>query len=84
MCDVKFVIIGEGKLEDNVCALLNKYALENEVELTRLILHSGLLDYLYSLKLLPSYAERLPNIRLKQWRTGRRFLPQRSAPYRTR
>jgi glycosyltransferase involved in cell wall biosynthesis len=62
--DLKFLIIGEGTLKDEICAFIDKHALNTRVELVGWVAHDKLPDYLTSLKLLvlPSYAEGLPNI----------------------
>jgi glycosyltransferase involved in cell wall biosynthesis len=70
--DVKFLIIGEGKLEDDVCALLDEHRLNSKVKRFGWIPHNELPDWLASLKLLilPSSHEGLPNIMLEAMACG--------------
>jgi len=62
--DMKFLIIGEGPLQDEIRISLEKYAVDSEVKLTAWIPHSELPDFLNQLKLLviPSYTESGPMI----------------------
>ncbi len=70
--DVKFLIIGEGKQEDDVCALVDEYSLTSNVKRFRWVPHNELPDRLTNLKLLvlPSNHEGLPNIMLEAMACG--------------
>jgi glycosyltransferase involved in cell wall biosynthesis len=70
--DVEFLIIGEGKLEDDVRALLDEYSLNSNVKRFGWIPHNELRDWLTRLKLLvlPSNHEGLPNVMLEAMACG--------------
>lgn len=70
--DVTFLIAGEGYLEDEIRAYLNRYRLQGKVTFAGWVSHRDLPDYLASLKLLviPSYNEGLPNIMLEAMACG--------------
>ncbi|MGZ4852600.1 MAG: glycosyltransferase family 4 protein [Halobacteriota archaeon] len=67
-----FLVIGEGYLQGEIHAYLNKHDLCDKVKLTGFIPHDELPDYLIRLKLLvlPSYNEGLPNIMLEAMACG--------------
>jgi glycosyltransferase involved in cell wall biosynthesis len=70
--DVTFCLVGEGKLEGDIEAFIDKHALRSKVKLAGFIPHHKLPDYLTRLKLLvvPSYAEGLPNVVLEAMACG--------------
>lgn len=70
--EVKFLIIGEGILEDDVRAFLDEHSLNSHVKRFGWIQHKELPDWLNSLKMLvlPSYHEGLPNIMLEAMACG--------------
>ena len=70
--EIKFLIGGDGYLQDKIEKYLDEENLNDEVELTGWIPHDELPDYLNELKLLvlPSYTEGLPNIMLESMACG--------------
>jgi glycosyltransferase involved in cell wall biosynthesis len=70
--DVKFLIVGDGPLQDKIEEYLDKENLSNKVNLTGWIPHDELPSYLNELELvvLPSYTEGLPNIMLEAMACG--------------
>jgi glycosyltransferase involved in cell wall biosynthesis len=70
--DVKFLIIGEGELEDAVRTSLAHNSLDNRVKVSEWIPHNELPNCLTKLKLfvLPSYAEGIPNTMLEAMACG--------------
>ena len=70
--DLKFLIIGEGESEDAVRTSIDNYSLDEWVTVSGWIPHNELPNSLTKLKLLvlPSYAERLPNIILEAMACG--------------
>lgn len=79
--DVSFLIIGDGRLEDEIHACLDRYALRGNVKLIGWVPHHELPDYLTRLKLLvlPSYNEGLPNVMLEAMACGTPVLATRVA-----
>jgi glycosyltransferase involved in cell wall biosynthesis len=77
--DTEFLIIGEGKLEDEVRALLDEYSIDSKVKRFGWIPHDELPEWLTSLKLLvlPSNHEGLPNIMLEAMACGTPVLATR-------
>jgi glycosyltransferase involved in cell wall biosynthesis len=77
--EVKFLIIGKGRLEDDVRALLDEYSLNSHVKRFGWIPHNELPYWLTSLKLLvlPSNHEGLPNIMLEAMACGTPVLATR-------
>jgi glycosyltransferase involved in cell wall biosynthesis len=72
MCEVRFLICGDGPLRGEIESELRKQNLQNEVELDGWISHDHLPQYLNKLKLivLPSYYEGLPNIMVEAMACG--------------
>jgi glycosyltransferase involved in cell wall biosynthesis len=70
--DLKFLIAGEGPLEDKIRAYLYEHNLGDKVKLAGWIPHQELPHYLTRLKLLvlPSYNEGLPNVMLEAMACG--------------
>jgi glycosyltransferase involved in cell wall biosynthesis len=70
--DVTFLIAGEGHLEDEIRAYLDRYNLQGKVTFAGWISHRDLPNYLANLKLLviPSYNEGLPNVMLEAMACG--------------
>lgn len=70
--DVHFVIIGDGHLDREIRDYLDKYALQNSVELAGWIPHNRLPKYYAKSKLLvlPSYTEGLPHVMLEAMACG--------------
>jgi glycosyltransferase involved in cell wall biosynthesis len=70
--DVRFLIVGEGSLEDTVRAYLDAHALGGRVSLRGWISHDELPDCFARLKLLvlPSYTEGLPAVVLEAMACG--------------
>ena len=70
--EIKFLIGGEGQLQDEMEQYLKGENLHNKVKLTGWIPHDELPDYLNKLNLLvlPSYTEGLPNIMLEAMACG--------------
>jgi len=70
--DVKFLIIGIGRLEAQVREYVEQHRLQSKVKLAGWISHDQLPTYLTSMKLLvlPSYAEGLPNVMLEAMACG--------------
>lgn len=69
---IRFLVGGDGSLQDKVREYLREKNLQDKVKLTGWILHDELSDYLNKLKLLvlPSYTEGLPNIMLEAMACG--------------
>jgi len=69
---IRFLVGGDGPLQDKVREYLKEKNLRDKVKLTGWILHDELPDYLNELKLLvlPSYTEGLPNIMLEAMACG--------------
>lgn len=67
ICDVKFLIGGDGPLLTEIQDYIKRHNLENKVTLVGWIPHDEIYKYLEQLKLLvlPSYTEGLPNIALE-------------------
>nr|QNO46305.1 D-inositol-3-phosphate glycosyltransferase [Methanosarcinales archaeon ANME-2c ERB4] len=70
--DLKFLIGGEGQLQDKIEKYLSKKKINNKVKLAGWIPHNELPDYLNKLKLvvIPSYTEGLPNLMLEAMACG--------------
>jgi glycosyltransferase involved in cell wall biosynthesis len=70
--DVRFLIAGEGSLEDTVGAYVDAHALDGKVSLIGWIPHHELPDYFARLKLLvvPSYTEGLPAVIIEAMACG--------------
>ena len=70
--NIKFLIGGDGQLQDEIEEYLVKENLNDNVKLTGWIPHDELPEYLNELKLLvlPSYTEGLPNIMLEAMACG--------------
>ena len=70
--DVRFVIIGEGQLEDELRSYVTEHGLSQNVTLAGWIPHNELRDYLANSKLLvlPSYTEGLPHAMLEAMACG--------------
>lgn len=70
--DIKFVIVGDGHLKDEIDKYIVNSGLREKVELLGWIPHDELSEYLNRLKLLvlPSYSEGLPNIMLEAMACG--------------
>jgi glycosyltransferase involved in cell wall biosynthesis len=70
--DVTFLIVGEGKLDDEVRAYVDMHALHGKVKLKGFVPHHELPGYLTRLKLLvlPSHGEGLPNVMLEAMACG--------------
>jgi len=69
---IRFLVGGDGPLQDKVREYLKEKNLRDKVKLTGWILHDELPDHLNELKLLvlPSYTEGLPNIMLEAMACG--------------
>lgn len=72
MPDIKFLVIGEGPLIDEIESIIIDKNLSNVVNMKGWIPHDDLPSYLNELKLLviPSYTEGLPNIMLEAMACG--------------
>ena len=70
--DVEFLIVGDGRLRNEIENYLNENNITDRVKLTGWIPHDELPDYLNELKLvvLPSYTEGLPNLMLEAMACG--------------
>ena len=70
--EIRFLIIGDGELQNELEKYLDKNVSNDKVKLTGWISHDELPDYLNALKLvvLPSYTEGLPNIMLEAMACG--------------
>ena len=70
--DVKFLIVGDGRLRTEITQYLAINDLDERVSLTGRVEHSRISDYLNQLKLivLPSYTEGLPNVMLEAMASG--------------
>jgi glycosyltransferase involved in cell wall biosynthesis len=72
ICEIRFLIGGDGQLRDEIEKNISKENLNDKIELTGWIPHDALPDYLNELKLviLPSYTEGLPNLMLEAMACG--------------
>jgi glycosyltransferase involved in cell wall biosynthesis len=70
--DVKFVLVGDGHLEDEIRRFVDTHALHRSVTLTGWVPHRELPKYLTASKLqvLPSYNEGLPHVMLEAMACG--------------
>ena len=70
--NVKFLLIGDGKLRKDIEDYIRLQKLESNVQITGWVNHDCLPDYLNNMKLvvLPSYTEGLPNIMLEAMACG--------------
>ena len=70
--NIEFIIVGDGKLKDEIQDIIRKNNLENRVKIIGWIPHENIPDLLNELKLLvlPSYTEGLPNIILEAMACG--------------
>jgi glycosyltransferase involved in cell wall biosynthesis len=70
--DSKFIIIGEGELQDIITEFINQNSLSNKVEVMGWIPHDDLKIYLNKIKLIivPSYTEGIPNVMLEAMACG--------------
>jgi glycosyltransferase involved in cell wall biosynthesis len=69
---VKFVIIGDGELREEIQAFIDNQKINNQVEILGWISHENLPDYLNKMKLLvlPSFTEALPRAMLEAMSCG--------------
>ncbi len=69
---MEFLIVGDGRLRNEIENYLNENNITDRVKLTGWIPHDELPDYLNELKLvvLPSYTEGLPNLMLEAMACG--------------
>jgi len=70
--DIKFIILGDGHLRQEIERYLNDEKLTDKVKLIKFVPHEEVANYLNELKLLlvPSYTEGLPNIMLESMACG--------------
>jgi glycosyltransferase involved in cell wall biosynthesis len=70
--DLKFIIVGDGHLRQEIERYLNDEKLTDKVKLIKFVPHEEVSNYLNELKLLllPSYTEGLPNIVLESMACG--------------